>query len=69
MLSSASTSVFASLGIFGHAPTFVSTSPLAFFGAGPTNPYTNHVTVYSLPAHATTDPLTHGYNLSQVKCH
>ena len=32
VLSSAPASVFASPGIFGRAPTFVSASPLAFFG-------------------------------------
>ena len=35
MLSSAPTSVFASLRIFGHAPTFVFASPPAFFGFAP----------------------------------
>ena len=52
MLSFALAFVFASLGIFGHAPAFVSASPptffcfvpiffcfaLAFFGASPVNP-------------------------------
>ena len=32
VLSSAPASIFASLVIFGHAPAFVSASPLAFFG-------------------------------------
>ena len=35
VLSYAPTSVFASPGIFGHAPAFVSTSPPAFFGFAP----------------------------------
>ena len=35
VLSSAPASVFASLGIFAHAPIFVSTSPPTFFGFAP----------------------------------
>ena len=35
MLSFALAFVFASLGIFGHAPAFVSASPLTFFGFVP----------------------------------
>ena len=35
MLSSAPASIFASTGIFGHSPTFVSASPPTFFGFTP----------------------------------
>ena len=76
VISSALAYVFASLAFvyasplafFGFAPVFLHFAHV-FFGASPANSETDHVTAYSLPAQAAIDPLTHGYNLSQVKFH
>ena len=84
VISSVPASVFASpVFVYASPPAFVYASPPAFFGfapiffhfalvlfgAGLANPETDHVKAYFLPAQDAIDPLTHGYDPSQVKCH
>ena len=76
MISSALAYVFASPtfvyasppAFFCFAPVFLRFDPI-FFGVGPGNSENDHVIAYSLPTKVAIDPLTHGYDLSQVKCH